>query len=183
MIKNMSKIMTWHVKKVTILRRNVPVVCGASYHLLGYWILQDSKIRFWLHVKSYIGDWRFSKSRLLASYVFCHTAMAYDRHPRLWTPTFGHLTIYSSPQVTLMHLMADAIQLGLCVTKQEVPQLLVRFGDCLVVSLLGLLELLLSLLNLHLAGLNINVRQDGVLGTHGLKEILQCLRLPYNSLG
>jgi hypothetical protein len=81
MIKDMSKNMTGHVKKVTILRRNVPVVCGVSYHLLGYRILQDSKIRFQLHVESYIGNWQFSKSRLLASYVSHHTAMAYDTHP------------------------------------------------------------------------------------------------------
>ena len=70
-------------------------------------------------------------------------------------PTFGHLTIYSSPQVALVHLMADAIPLGLCVTGQQVPQLLIRLGDCLVVSLLGFLEHLLGLLNLHLAGCNI----------------------------
>ncbi len=74
----MSKIMTWHVKEVTILRRNVPVVCGASYHLLGYRILQDSKIRFWLQVKSHISHWLFSGSQLLASYVSRHKAMAYD---------------------------------------------------------------------------------------------------------
>jgi hypothetical protein len=72
-------------------------------------------------------------------------------------PTFGHLTIYSSPRVVLVHLAADAIPLGLRVTGQEVPQLLVRLGDCLVVSLLGFLKHLLSLLNLHLVGLNINV--------------------------
>ncbi len=78
MIKDMSKIIMWHVKKVTILHRNVPVVCGLSYHLLGYRISQDSKIRFLLHVESYIGDWQFSESRLLASYVSRHTAMAYD---------------------------------------------------------------------------------------------------------
>ncbi len=72
-------------------------------------------------------------------------------------PTLCHLTIYSSPQVVLMHLVADAIQLGMCVTRQEVPQLLVRLGVCLVVSLLGFLEHLLSLLNLHIAGCNINI--------------------------
>ncbi len=66
---------------VTILRRNVPVVCGASYHLLGYRISQDSKIRFQLQVESYISDWLFSKSRLLASYVSHHKAMAYDKVP------------------------------------------------------------------------------------------------------
>jgi hypothetical protein len=64
---------------VTILRRNVPVVCGASYRLLGYRISQDFKIRFRLQVKSYISDWLFSESRLLASYVSHHKAMAYDR--------------------------------------------------------------------------------------------------------
>jgi hypothetical protein len=42
--------------------------------------LQDSKIRFRLQVESYISDWLFSKSRLLASYVSCHKAMAYDRN-------------------------------------------------------------------------------------------------------
>ncbi len=74
----MSKIMTWHVYMVTVLHRNVPVVCGASYHLLGYRILQDSKIQFRLQVESYISDWLFSESRLLASYVSRHKAMAYD---------------------------------------------------------------------------------------------------------
>jgi hypothetical protein len=63
---------------VTILRRNVPVVCGTSYHLLGYQISQDSKIRFGLQVESYISDWLFSESRHLASYVSRHKAMAYD---------------------------------------------------------------------------------------------------------
>jgi hypothetical protein len=57
---------------MTILHKNVPVLCGASYHLLGF--------RFWLHVESYISDWQFSKSRLLMSYVFRHTAMAYDKY-------------------------------------------------------------------------------------------------------
>ena len=66
---------------VTILRRNVPVVCGVSYHLLGYRISQDSKIRFRLQVESYISDWLFSESRLLASYVSRHKAMAYDTRP------------------------------------------------------------------------------------------------------
>ncbi len=63
---------------MTILHRNVPVVCGASYHLLGYQILQDSKIRFQLQVESYISNWLFSELRLLASYVTRHKAMAYD---------------------------------------------------------------------------------------------------------
>jgi hypothetical protein len=98
-------------------------------------------------------------------------------------PTFSHLTVYSSSQVALVHLAADAIPLGLCLTRQEVPQLLIHLGNCHVVSLLGFLEHLLSLLNLHLAGLNINVCQDGVLGTRSLKEILKCLRPRYHSLG
>jgi hypothetical protein len=76
-----------------------------------------------------------------------------EGHPRSRTPTFGHLTIYCSPQVTLAHLAADAIPLGLCVAGQQVPQLLIRLGDCLVVSLLGFVEHLFGLLNLHLAGL------------------------------
>ncbi len=80
----------------------------------------------------------------------------------------------------LVHLAAEVIPLGLRITGQEVPQLLVRLGDCLVVSLLGFLEHLLGGLNLHLAGLNINVCRDGVLRTHGFLEILQCLRPLYN---
>ena len=48
------------------------------YQLIGSRILQDSKIRFRLQVESYISDWLFSKSRLLASYVSRHKAMAYD---------------------------------------------------------------------------------------------------------
>jgi hypothetical protein len=82
-----------------------------------------------------------------------------------------------------VHLAADTIPLRLCITRQEVPQLLVRLGNCLVVSLLGFFEHLLSLLNLHLAGLNINVCPDGVLRTRGFKEILQRLRPLFNSLG
>jgi hypothetical protein len=57
-----------------------------------------------------------------------------------------------------VHLVADAIPLGLCVAGQQVPQLLIRLSDCLVVSLLGFLDLeyLGGLLNLHLAGRKIN---------------------------
>jgi hypothetical protein len=40
-----------------------------------------------------------------------------------WTPSFGNFTIYSSPRV--IHLVANAVQLGLRVTGQEVPQKLV----------------------------------------------------------
>ncbi len=82
-----------------------------------------------------------------------------------------------------MHLAADAIPLGLCIAGQQVPQLLIQLGDCLVVSLLGLLEHLLGLLNLHLAGSNIYGCQDGVLRFHGFLEILQRLGSSHNSLG
>ncbi len=79
MFKDMSKIKMWYIWMVTNLRRNVTIVHGASYHLLGSWISQDLKIRFWLQVESYISDWRFSESWHLASYVSRHNAMAYDR--------------------------------------------------------------------------------------------------------
>ncbi len=75
----------------------------------------------------------------------------------------------------LVHLAADAIPLGLCVAGQQVPQLLIRLSDCLVVSLLGVLEHLLSLLNLHLAGHNVYRHRDGVPRLRGFLEILQCL--------
>ncbi len=81
-----------------------------------------------------------------------------------------------------MHLAANAIRLGLGIARQEVSQLLVDFGNCLVMSLLEFLKHLLGLLNLHLADLNINVLQDSVLQPSSFKEILQGLRLPLNSL-
>ncbi len=83
----------------------------------------------------------------------------------------------------LVHLAADVIPLGLCIAGQQVPQLLIQLGNCLVASLLGLLEHLLSLLNLHLAGRNINACQDGVLRFLGFLKILQCLGPSHNSLG
>ncbi len=58
--------------------------------------------------------------------------------PHSWMPSFGHLYIYSSPRVTLVHLAANAIRLGLHVTGQDVPQKLIRLGNCLVVSLLSM---------------------------------------------
>ncbi len=81
-----------------------------------------------------------------------------EGRPHSRTPKFGHLTVYCSPQVTLVDLTADAIQLGLHITGQQVPQLLIHLGNSLVVSLLGFLEHLLGLLNLHLADRNIYVR-------------------------
>ncbi len=78
--------------------------------------------------------------------------------------------------------MADAIPLGLCVAGQQVPQLLVRLGDRLVVSLLGFLKHLMSLLNLHLLGRNVYRRRDGVSKLRGFLEILQRLGSSCNSL-
>jgi hypothetical protein len=82
-----------------------------------------------------------------------------------------------------VHLAANAIQLGLRVTKQEVPQELVHLGNCLVVLLLGFLEHLLCLLNLQVAGLHVIIQQDGSLGPSSLQEILEhsgqlCNNLP-----
>jgi hypothetical protein len=105
-----------------------------------------------------------------------------EGHPCAWIPPFGHLNIYFSPQVTLVHLAANAILLGLQITGKEVLQLLVHLGNCLFVSLLGFLEHLLGLLNLHLVRLNVNIQQDSVLGPSALYEILQPLELPHNSL-
>jgi hypothetical protein len=82
-----------------------------------------------------------------------------------------------------MHLAEKAIPLGLCIAGQQVPQLLIRLGDCLVVSSLGFLEHLGSLLNLHLASHNIHRCQDSVPRLHGILEILQYLGPSYNSLG
>ncbi len=58
----------------------------------------------------------------------------------------------------LVHLAADAIPLGLCIARQQVPQLLVRLGNCLLMGLLGFLKHLLGLLNLYLVGHNIYAR-------------------------
>ncbi len=82
-----------------------------------------------------------------------------------------------------MHLAADAIPLGLCVAGQQVPRLLIRLGDCLVMSLLGFLEHLISPLNLHLVGRNVYRSRDGVLRLRGFLEFLQCLGPSCNSLG
>jgi hypothetical protein len=83
----------------------------------------------------------------------------------------------------LVHLAADAIPLALCIAGQHVPQLLVRLGYCLVVSLLGFLEHLNHLLNLHLAGLNINRCRDSVSRLRGFLEILERLGPSCDSLG
>jgi hypothetical protein len=58
-----------------------------------------------------------------------------ESSPQTRMPFFGHLTIHSGPQVTLVHLAANLILLGLRVTRQEVPQKLIHCGNSLIVSL------------------------------------------------
>ncbi len=82
----------------------------------------------------------------------------------------------------LMHLAANAIPLGLWITGQEVPQLLVHLGNCLVVLFLGFLEHLLGLLDLQLAGLHVIVGRDSFLQSSSLQEILEHLGQLHNSL-
>jgi hypothetical protein len=82
-----------------------------------------------------------------------------------------------------VHLAADAISLRPCITGQQVPQLLVRLGYRLVVSFLGFLEHLNHLLNLHLTGMNINRRPEGVSRLRGFLEILERLEPSYSSRG
>jgi hypothetical protein len=77
-----------------------------------------------------------------------------------------------------VHLAANAVPLGLQIARQEVLQLLLDFGDCLIMSLLEILEQLLGLLNLHLAGRDVNSCRDSVLRPSGFQEILQHLGLP-----
>jgi hypothetical protein len=76
---------------------------------------------------------------------------ASENSPQMQMPFFGHSFIYSYPQVTLVHLTSNTVPLGLCTAIQEVPQKLVRLGSSLVVSLMGFLEHLLGMRNLHLA--------------------------------
>ena len=86
-----------------------------------------------------------------------------EGHSRVWMPPYGHLTIYSSPQVMLVHLAANPIQVGLWVTGQEIPQKLILLGNSLVVSLLSFFKHLLDVTNLNLVGLLI------FLGGHTLR--------------
>jgi hypothetical protein len=93
-------------------------------------------------------------------------------------PPFGHLTVHSSPQVTLVRLAANVVPLGLWIAGKEVLQLLVDFGNCLVMSLLEILEQLLGLLNLHLAGREVNVLKTVFLDpavSRRFFNILDCL--------
>ncbi len=70
-----------------------------------------------------------------------------ESSPWTQTPSCGHSTIHSSPRVTLMHLDANPILLGLQITGQEVPQKLVPHGNRLIVSLLSFFEHLLGWLS------------------------------------
>ncbi len=81
-----------------------------------------------------------------------------ESSPPALMPSFGNFTVYSSLQVTLVHLAANTIPLELQVTGQEVPQKLVHLDNCLVVSFLGFLEHQLSLLNLQLASLHVIIQ-------------------------
>ncbi len=108
-------------------------------------------------------------------------------------PPYGHLTIYSSPRVMLVHLAPYVIPLELRVTRQEVSQELISLGDCLVVLLLGFLEHLLGLLDLQLAGLHVIIGRDGSLDlaafrrslnipvsfTAGFPSFLHCMLRPF----
>jgi hypothetical protein len=105
-----------------------------------------------------------------------------ESSPHVWMPLFSNFTVYSSPQIMLVHHVANAIPLGLHVTGQEVPQKLICVGNCLVVSLLGFFEHLLGLLNLQLADLHVILGQDGSLGPSRLLEILQHSGQLVNSL-
>jgi hypothetical protein len=94
-----------------------------------------------------------------------------ESSPHVWMPSFGNFTIHFSPRVTLVHLAANVIPLGLHITGQEVPQKLVHLSNFLAVSFLGFLEHLLGLLNLQQAGLHIILGLDGSLGPSSLLEI------------
>ncbi len=67
------------------------------------------------------------------------------------------MTVHSSPRVTLVNLVANMVPLGLRIAGQKVSQLLVDFGNCLVMSLLEILEQ--GLLNLHLTGHDVTVAE------------------------
>jgi hypothetical protein len=73
--------------------------------------------------------------------------------PQMRTPSIGNLTIHSSPQVMLVHLVAKPIPLVLQITGQEAPQKLVCLGFSLIMSLWGFFEHLLGLDELQLVGL------------------------------
>jgi hypothetical protein len=102
--------------------------------------------------------------------------------PRVWMPPYGHLTIYSSPRVTLVHLAANKILLGLQVTGKEVSPELICLGNCLAVLLLDFLKNLLGLLDLQFVGLHVIIGQDGFLGPSSFQEILESPGQLHNSL-
>ncbi len=94
MFKDMSKIMTWYIWLVTYLCKYVTIVCGTSYHLLGSQIAWDSKIRFWLQVKSNISDWQLNELQHLASHSLWQKMMpqhhGWGWYP-LWTASYIHI--------------------------------------------------------------------------------------------
>ncbi len=109
----MSKIMTWYIWMVTYLPRNVTIVRGASYHLLGSWISWDLKIQFQLQVKSYISNWGFSKLQHLASYVSHLNAMAYDRQEQFSLIKAGRSAFSSlASKIFTMRLVALRVLIG-----------------------------------------------------------------------
>jgi hypothetical protein len=82
MFKDVSKIMKWYIFLLTCLCRNVTIVRGASYHLLGSQIFfRDSKIRFNFKSNLTLAISDISELQHLARYFSCHNAMAYDTHP------------------------------------------------------------------------------------------------------
>ncbi len=103
MFKDTSKMMTWYIWMVTYLRRNVTIVRGTSYHLLGSWISQDSKIRFWVQVKSYISNYNLANRNILASYVSCLNAMAYDTYPPYLAQILGYVVTCGVKMMWLCH--------------------------------------------------------------------------------
>ncbi len=105
-----------------------------------------------------------------------------DCSPHMQTPSFGHLTIHSSPQVMLVYLTANANPLGLCITGQEVPQKLLHLGNSLAVSHLGILEHLLGMPDLQLASFQF-IFGGCTLGPNSLLEIVYCSGQLVNSLG
>ncbi len=115
MIKDISKIKMWHIWKVTYLRRNVTIVCGVSYHLLGSQISWELKIRFQLQVKFYISGWWYSESQHLARYVSRHNAMAYDRYWFFWAAMKGISLASTHNPIRL------SLKFGHNVLEEEVP--------------------------------------------------------------
>jgi hypothetical protein len=115
---------------VTYLRRNVTVVCGASYHLLGSRISQDSRIRYQLQVKSYISNWQFSQLQHLARYVSCRNDMAYDTWKCLLPHSHIHCLLRPSRPMGLWFSQYRGAALPLLLKCVMGGHLLARSGWC-----------------------------------------------------